>query len=260
MLTFTSAQITGWVGHALWPLMRIGAMLGVAPIFAGRMVSARIRVILALALTWVLVPLIPPPPAVDPLSAEGLLITVQQLAIGVSMGFLVQLVFGAVVIAGQSIAVSMGLGFSAVVDPQTGVQVPVVSQFYSLTATLLFLALNGHLLLIQVLASSFHALPVGPIGLTRADLWRLVGWGSQMFAGAVIIALPALLSLILVNLIFGIITKAAPQMNIFAVGFPVTILVGFVLILMTLPALGNQFQGLASSAFTLLARLFGGGG
>ena len=117
-----------------------------------------------------------------------------------------------------------------------------------------------HLLLIQVLAASFHTLPVGPLGLDRADLWRLVGWGSQMFAGAIAIALPALLSLILVNLAFGMVTKAAPQMNIFAVGFPVTILVGFVLILVTLPALGDQFQGLASSAFTLLSRLFGAGG
>ncbi|HDJ86363.1 MAG TPA: flagellar biosynthetic protein FliR, partial [Chromatiales bacterium] len=141
-----------------------------------------------------------------------------------------------------------------------GVQVPVLSQFYSITATLLFLALNGHLLLIQVLAASFHALPVGPVGLSRADLWRLAGWGSQMFAGAIAIALPALLSLILVNLAFGMVTKAAPQMNIFAVGFPVTILVGFVLILVTLPALGDQFQSISSSAFVLLSRLFGVGG
>ncbi len=260
MLTFTSAQIAGWVGSALWPFVRIGAMLAVAPIFAGRMVSARIRIILALALTWVLVPVIPPAPAVDPLSAEGLLITVQQVAIGVAMGFVVQLVFGAVVIAGQSIAVGMGLGFSAVVDPQSGVQVPVISQFYSITATLLFLALDGHLLLIQILAATFHSLPVGPIGLSRADLWHLAGWGTQMFAGAIAIALPALLSLILVNLAFGMVTKAAPQMNIFAVGFPVTILVGFVLILVTLPALGDQFQALAGAAFELLARLFGVGG
>ncbi|GBE11577.1 MAG TPA: flagellar biosynthetic protein FliR [Gammaproteobacteria bacterium] len=260
MLTFTTGQIDGWVGSGLWPLMRIGAMLAVAPIFAGRMISVRIRTILALAITWVLVPIIPPAPAIDPLSAQGLLISVQQLAIGVAMGFVVQLVFGAVVVAGQSIAVGMGLGFSEVVDPLNGVQVPVLSQFYSITATLLFLALNGHLLLIQVLAASFHALPVGPVGLSRADLWRLAGWGSQMFAGAIAIALPALLSLILVNLAFGMVTKAAPQMNIFAVGFPVTILVGFVLILVTLPALGDQFQSISSSAFVLLSRLFGVGG
>ncbi|HQU15074.1 MAG: flagellar biosynthetic protein FliR [Chromatiales bacterium 21-64-14] len=259
MITFTTAEVTSWVGSVMWPFIRIGAMLSVAPIFAGRMVPAQVRIILALALTWVIVPGLAPAPAVDPLSAQGLLITVQQLLIGVAMGFVFQMVFGVLVIAGQSMSVGMGLGFAAIVNPLDGVQVPVLSQFYSITATLLFLALNGHLLLIQVLAASFHRLPVGPLGLDRNALWQLVGWASQMFAGSVVVALPAVVSLILVNLAFGMVTRAAPQMNIFAVGFPVTILVGFVLVLVTLPMVGEEFGRMVSLGFSFLNGLLGTG-
>lgn len=259
MITFTTAEITSWLGGVMWPFIRIGGMLAVAPVFAGRMVPTRVRIILAVALTWAIVPGLAPAPAVDPLSAQGLLITVQQLLIGVSMGFVFQMVFGVLVIAGQSMSVGMGLGFAAIVDPLSGVQVPVLSQFYSILATLLFLALNGHLLLIQVLANSFHRLPVGPLGLDRGALWQLVGWGTQMFAGAVVVALPAMISLILVNLAFGMVTRAAPQMNIFAVGFPVTILVGFVLVLITLPMVGEEFGRLVNMGFGFLNTLFGAG-
>ena len=181
-------------------------------------------------MTRKLVTLRPEMPAVEPLSLTGLLISAQQVLIGLAMGFILQLVFSVLAMVGESIAMSMGLGFASMIDPQNGIQIPVLSSYYVTLATLVFLALDGHLVLIGLLVDSFHTLPIGLESLAREGLWQLVGWASRMFAGAVLIALPALASLLLVNLAFGIITRAAPQLNIFAVGFPMTILLGFVLL------------------------------
>jgi len=219
---FSSAQIVAWVGDFLWPFLRIGMMLTVMPIFGGRLVPARVRAVLALAVTIVLLPVIPAAPAVDPLSPVGVLVTVQQLLIGLAMGFMLQLVFSALLIGGQTIAMSMGLGFAAMVDPQNGVQVPVIGQYFTVVATLLFLALDGHLVMIAVLADSFHALPVA-------------------------------------NIAFGVITRAAPQLNIFGVGFPMTLTLGFVVMMFALPSLMPQFTRLFDDAMALLTRLGAGG-
>jgi len=232
--------------------MRIGMMFTVAPIFGGRLVPVRARLMVALAVTWVVVPSLPPPPAVDPISVRGLLITLQQLLIGAAMGFALQLVFAALVVGGQVVAMSMGLGFASMVDPQNGVQVPVLSQYYVAVATLLFLAMNGHLALIGVLMDGFHAMPVGASGIGAAGYWNLVAWAGHMFSGAVLIALPAVSALLMVNIAFGVITRAAPQLNIFAVGFPVTMLIGFVVILTTLPSMLPQLSRLVTSSFALM--------
>jgi flagellar biosynthetic protein FliR len=198
---------------------------------------------------------LPPSPAVDPFSLEAVLIILQQLVIGVAMGFSIQLVFSAVTTGGQIIAMQMGLGFASMVDPQNGTQVPVLSQLYLLLVTLLFLGFNGHLVMIEVVAESFTALPVAADGLTRNGLWLLAGWGSQMFAGALWLALPAVASLLVVNIAFGVMARAAPQLNIFAIGFPVALMMGFVVILFTLPAVVPQFETLLTDGFGLIARL-----
>ncbi|HKK13120.1 MAG TPA: flagellar biosynthetic protein FliR [Gammaproteobacteria bacterium] len=251
-MTVTSGQLADWIGAFFWPLMRIGMMFTVAPIFGGRLVPVRARLMVALAVTWVVVPSLPPPPAVDPISVQGLLISVQQLLIGAAMGFALQLVFAALVVGGQVVAMSMGLGFASMVDPQNGVQVPVLSQYYVAVATLLFLAMNGHLALIGVLMDGFHAMPVGASGIGAAGYWNLVAWAGHMFSGAVLIALPAVSALLMVNIAFGVITRAAPQLNIFAVGFPVTMLIGFVVILVTLPSMLPQLSHLVTSSFALM--------
>jgi len=195
------------------------------------------------------VPLLPPSPVVDGLGAEAFLIAVQQIGIGAAMGFLLQLVFSALVFGGQVMAYSMGLGFAHMMDPQNGVQVPVVSQYYLILATLAFLLLNGHLVLIQLLADSFTLLPVAADGLSRAGLWELVSWGSRMFAAGVVMALPVLIALLLVNIGMGVVGRAAPQLNIFAVGFPVTLLIGMVLMWVTLPHVMQGFGDLISEGF-----------
>ncbi|MGA7800585.1 MAG: flagellar biosynthetic protein FliR [Gammaproteobacteria bacterium] len=259
-VTFTSAQINSWVGAFVWPLTRITTMFLVAPIFGGRLVPMRVRLVLGLAITVVVVPGLAPVAAPDPLSAAGVAVTVQQILIGAAMGFALQLVFSALVVGGQFVAVSMGLGFASMIDPQNGVQVPVLSQYYVTIATLLFLVMNGHLALIAVLVNSFHTMPIGIDGITRVDMWRLVAWTGQMFGGAVLIGLPAVSALLMVNVAFGVITRAAPQMNIFGVGFPITMLLGFVIILVTLPNLAPQLNHMLASGFALMSSFGTAGG
>lgn len=258
-MNIAAADISAWIGTYLWPLFRIGALFGAMPVIGIRMVPGRVRLALALALTLVVAPIIPPAPAVDPLSVAGAMITLQQILIGAAMGFLLSLVFGAFVYAGQLVAMQMGLGFASLMDPQHGVEVPVISQFYLVVVTLIFLALDGHLAVIEVLVESFHALPVAPTGLTVATMWQIVTIGGHLFSGALSIALPALVAMLLVNLAFGVMTRAAPQLNIFSVGFPVTLLFGFVVLLLSLPLLGPQFQDLFDSEFALIRHLLAGG-
>ena len=251
-MNFTGVELTSWLATLLWPFMRIGAMFAAVPIFSSRSVPVRIRVLLAFLISWMLIPVIPEPPAVELISAQALLISINQVLIGVAMGFILQLVFAAFIIAGQSIAMAMGLGFASMIDPQNGMQVPVISQAFLIMATLIFLALNGHLLLIEVLANSFHNLPVGMLVPSRDGLWQLVTWGSNMFAGGMLIALPAVAALLLVNLAFGVTTRAAPQLNIFAVGFPIMIMVGLAFLILTLPTITTHLSRLLLEAFDLI--------
>lgn len=245
---FTLTQVVTAAEAFYWPFLRLSALFLAAPVFGAATFPIRARVVLAVVITALVVPTLPPPPQVDVLSAAGLLLAAQQLMVGLVMGFMVQLVFGAVVIAGQSLAMTIGLGFAMSVDPQNGVQVPVLSQFYVILATLIFLSVDGHLLLIQALVDSFTVLPVAAAALGDEVLLDLVHLGSQMFLSGLLLVLPAITAVLLINLAFGVITRAAPQLNIFAVGFPVTILAGFVFIFLSLPP-----------TFRLLEDMFTGG-
>ena len=258
-MLFTTADITSWIGTFFWPFVRIAAMLAIAPIFGARMVPARAKLMIALLITWVVIPLLPPIPAADPLSASGVLITIQQMLIGMAIGFSLQLVFATLVIAGQTIAMGMGLGFAQMVDPQNGVNVPVIGQYYVVIATLLFLALNGHLALIRILADSFQSLPIGTDSLTREEMRGIAMWGTRMFADAMMVALPAVASILLVNLSFGVVSRSAPQLNVFGVGFPVTLTLGFVVLVFAISNLLPQMQHLLDGAFGA-ASSFGYGG
>ena len=254
-MQFESAKIVAWVGSFIWPLIRIAALVSVAPVFGSRLLPRRLRVILVVVLTWTVLPFIPPVPAVEPASPVSLLITAQQVLIGLSMGFMLRLVFGALELGGQIIAMQMGLSFASSVDPQNGAQLPLLSHFYTLIGTLAFLALDGHLMLIQVLVESFRSLPVATQSLHSDAFWTLAGWASQMFGGAVLIALPAIASLMVVNLAFGIITRATPQFNIFAVGFPISLLLGLFIVLYSLPALLPQLERLLDASFQATRQL-----
>jgi len=225
--TELGADLIGqWVGQHLWPLFRIASFLMVIPIFGTRLVPARVRLGLALLMTIIVVPMIPPVPQVDALSADAVVITLQQILIGVGLGFALTALWQLFVIAGQMIAMQMGLGFASMVDPANGVNVAVLAQIYIITITLLFLAMNGHLVAFEVFIESFRTLPIGLEGLGQAGVWQLVHRISWMFVSAMLVALPAVTAALIVSISFGVMTRAAPQMNIFALGFPIGLIFG----------------------------------
>jgi len=251
-MIFSETVIASYLAGFLWPLMRIGSVFAAAPILSGRQVPARWRAALVVVITWVVMPVLPPVPVVETFSHEALLIAFQQIAIGVLMGFILQLVFAALVFAGQVMAYSMGLGFASMMDPQNGVQVPVVSQFYLILVTLLFLALNGHLILIELVVDSFKTMPVAVDGLSRNTAWDIIIWAGRVFSGGLLMALPVVTALLIINLGMGIITRAAPQLNIFAVGFPMTMMVGFLIMWVTVPDVLHNFSDLMNEGFQVI--------
>jgi flagellar biosynthesis protein FliR len=248
-MTLTPDQLIGFVNMVFWPFVRITALLMASPLFGARTFPVRQRIILGMLVAILISPLLPAVPAIQAFSVEGMLITAQQVVIGVAMGFILQMVFGALVVGGQAIATSMGLGFAATIDPQNGVQVPVISQFFLILATLVFLALNGHLVLIETIVESFYLWPIGSGPLPENLAMHTVTWIAEVFKGALLIALPAVAAILLVNLAFGVMTRAAPQINIFAVGFPITIIAGFIMIMLSLPVFLPQFAALLEAGF-----------
>ena len=257
-MPLTSTELGGLIGAYLWPFIRISGMLFAVPVFGTRMMPVRIRIAFTIVLTAVLAPLLPTPPAVDIISLAGLLITAQELFIGLIMGFVLQMVFSALVMAGEQIAMSMGLGFASLVDPANGVNVPVISQFYVIVASLLFLAMNGTMLITEALVQSFQLLPVGTGLLGKEVFWTLATWGGQMFISAILIALPIVTTLLVTYMALGVMTRAAPQLNIFSVGFPVTMMLGFIAMTMTLENFSAQFHRLLLEGFRLIPKLLGG--
>jgi flagellar biosynthesis protein FliR len=255
MLSITTGQLEGWLAQLLWPFIRIGACFMVAPAFGALFVPARIRIVLAGAVAMIIAPLIASPTDITVFSATGMLVTVQQIIIGIAIGFSLQLLFDAVTLGGQLLANSMGLSFAFNTDPMHGVQTPVLGQIYNMLVMLTFLALNGHLKLIEVLVDGFKTLPVGTTGLGQDGIWTIVTWGSLLFSGALQIALPGVTALLIVNIAFGVMSRAAPQFNLFGVGFPITLVFGLLIILAGLPAMQTTFVHLLSDAFDLLRKL-----
>lgn len=249
------AALLEWLGQFLWALFRIAAMFMVVPLFGTRSVPVRIRMALALACALVLFPLLPDPPALALFSPAGVVLVFQQVMIGIAMGFLIQLVFDAIVIGIQTVSMSMGLGFAIFIDRQNGVQVPVLSQFHLLIAMLLFLSFDGHLMVVRLLAESFQILPVGAGGLGAEGFRLVAAWGSTLFLGALKVALPAATALLIVNLAIGVISRAAPTLNLFAVGLPMTMLVGFMVLFLTLPTLQETLLFLLEEALLTIDRL-----
>ncbi|WP_028486267.1 flagellar biosynthetic protein FliR [Thiomicrorhabdus chilensis] len=252
-MAFSYNEFLQLLGLYFWPFVRIGAMLSVLPIYGINSVSPQTRIILTLFITLVVAPNLALPPAVDPFTWQGVLFLIQQVLIGLAMGTVFLIVFQAFVMAGHLIAMGMGLAFAQMVDPGTGVNAPIVSQYFTIIVTLLFLAMNGHLLMIQVVVDSFEYLPVGVHFLTQSSLRDLVEFGAYMFSAGVLIALPAITALLLINVAFGVVTRAAPALNIFAVGFPVTLLVGLVMLALTTPVVLPHLQELVHRSVDLIS-------
>jgi len=229
----------------------------VAPIFGTQTVPRRTRIVLSAAITILVAPMISIPKE-ELLSGASLVITVQQLIIGIAMGLAMQLIFDSIIMGGQLLANSMGLSFAVNVDPLHGASTPVLGQFYTIIIALTFLALNGHLILIDALTQSFKSMPVGTSGLGNDGLWMFVHFGSLLFSGALMIALPGLTALLIVNFAFGVMSRAAPTMNLFAVGFPASLALGLIIIMLGMPAVQSSFIKLAGEGMRLMASMVGG--
>ncbi|MGB5245079.1 MAG: flagellar biosynthetic protein FliR [Woeseia sp.] len=239
----------------LWPFIRVAAFVMVMPVIGGSFVPTPVRAMLALLLTFVIGPTVQQTTTVEVLSLAGGIIVLQEIAIGVAMGFAVQLIFDAIALGGQVIAMSMGLGFAVFLDRTRGVNIPVLGQLFLMLGMLIFLSLDGHLALIRMLADSFQLLPIDGPGLTRAAISELLTWSSQVFVVAMKIALPAVTALLVVNLSFGVMSRAAPTLNLFAVGFPIAMLLGFVVIFLSMGSLTENVSRSSAAALELLPAL-----
>jgi flagellar biosynthesis protein FliR len=239
----------------VFPFFRIAGVMMVAPVFGARLVPARVRIALSVAATVLLAPILPVTQPFE-LTFAAAVVVMQEVMIGMAMGFCLQMIFDALIVAGQTIAMGMGLGLATMIDPQRGVSVPVVSQFFVILGLLIFLALGGHLATMRLIADSFALLPLGSPFATEG-VWQLVTWGGQMFAGAVRIALPAVTALLVANIAFGVMSRAAPTLNLFAVGLPAGILIGFLVLLLNighLSALLAEFLQATLVAITAMLR------
>jgi flagellar biosynthesis protein FliR len=254
MISITTGQLEAWLAQYLWPFIRIGACFMMAPIFGAGFIPARVRLFMAGAITLIVAPLVPPPD-VETFSAAAVVVTFHQVIIGFATAFALQLIFDALAMGGQLLSNTMGLGFAFNVDPLRGVSTPVLGQLYMILVTLTFLAINGHLVLIEILAQGFTTLPVGMTGLDSAMVWRLVEWGGQLFAGALTVALPGMAALLVVNLAFGVMSRAAPTLNLFAVGFPITLIAGLVIMYVGLPSVLAAFGQSLEAAFGVIRTL-----
>jgi flagellar biosynthetic protein FliR len=229
-----AADVSTWVGRLWWPTLRVGGFVLAAPIASENTIPRLVKIVMSVALAFLMAPLVQVPAGLSIFSGAGLLAAVQEVLIGVSVGLVVQLAFEALIFAGQSISLSMGLGFATLVDPQRGAQTTVIGQMFMIMGILAYLAMNGHLVLLGVLAESFHTLPIGSTPVGPDFLLSVVLWGAHVFESGLLIALPAVIALVIVNLALGVVTRAAPQLNLFGIGFTVTLLCGFFVLIVGL--------------------------
>ncbi len=233
-LIISEEQLSQFIGTYIWPMLRISAFYFAVPVIGARTIPARVRVILTLFTTVIIAPVLPPTPVTSMLSAHGVVMIVQEVLIGLALGFCMQVVLHVFLLAGQFMAMKMGLGFAAMNDPSSGVSVTILSQFYLLLSTLLFLSTNSHLVVLQLMIDSFTTFPIGGNGMTSAHFITIANMGTWMFSAALLITLPLFTSLMIVNMSFGVMSRSAPQLNVFTVGFPITLIFGFILLWFTL--------------------------
>jgi len=260
MITFTSSQLDLWLATFMFPLARVLALLATAPVFNNMALPMQIRLVLGLAISLALTPALPPMPAVPPGSWQGMALLAQQMLIGIALGFTLRLVFAAVDMAGSLMGLQMGLSFAVFYDPQSGSQTPVLSEFLGLLALLLFLAMNGHLLALSVLAESFSLLPVTLTPFAAKGFTALVASATTIFSIGLLLALPLIAALLIINIALGVLARLAPQLNIFAVGFPVTLAAGFVVLFLSMPFFGAAIERLYDGGFASLAGVMRAGG
>jgi len=241
MLTFTDAQIAAWLTPLLWPFLRVLALFTTLPVLSQRQVPMVVKVALAFLITVCAQASLPEMPVIALNSPQAVLVVVQQLLVGDSLGFAARIVFAAVEFAGELVGLQMGLNYAGFFDPATGGQGTAVGRFFGTTVAWLFIVINGHLLLVMALVNSFTAFPVSPEPFAFLRQLQPQAWGAELFQLGLWIALPMLTMLLFVNLVLGVISRVSQQMNIFAIGFPITLAVGLLGVLLTLPMMQAPF-------------------
>ncbi|MCL1076644.1 flagellar type III secretion system protein FliR [Parashewanella spongiae] len=246
------STINQTIAGYMWPLFRISSMLMVMAIFGANTTPARVRLLLSVAITIAIAPILPPMPNTELFSLPAVFITAQQILIGVAMGFVSLMLMNTFVLTGQIIGMQTSLGFASMVDPGSGQQVPAVGNFFLILSTFIFLAVDGHLLMLKMLIASFETIPVSENGINIANYRAMAYWGSYMFGAALTMSISAILALLLINLSFGVMTRAAPQLNIFSIGFPITMLSGLLILWLTLTPIMAHFGEVWNSAQGLM--------
>ncbi len=241
MLTFTDHQVLEWISPLIWPFLRILALFSSLPLFAQGSVPARLRVALAALIALCAQATLPVMPVIELDSAAALLAVVQQVLIGLSLGFAVRVVFAAVEFAGQIIGLQMGLNFAGFFNPGGGGDTTAVASFFGILVGWLFIAIGGHLALIAAVVQSFQTFPVGPNPFGFLHTVQPQTWGAEIFRLGLWIALPMIAMLLFVNMVLGIITRVAQQMNVFSIGFPITVSVGMIGLLLSVPTMQTPF-------------------
>jgi flagellar biosynthetic protein FliR len=252
VISIASTQIDAWIAAFIFPLARILAFIATAPLWSSAGIPRRTRLILAIAIATAIAPGLPSMPTVQPASLAGLWILLQQMLVGIGMGFAAKIVFTAFDLAGEFIGSQMGLGFATFYDPLNSAQTPVIAEFIGLLALLLFLSLNGHLIYIATLAQSFSAIPVGENPLGAASWLNLVELGGKIFSAGLLIALPIIVALTITNVALAVLTRAAPQLNLFALGFPITLIGGFLMLAVSLDYLASPMQSIFEFALSAM--------
>ncbi|RTL57780.1 MAG: flagellar biosynthetic protein FliR [Rhodocyclaceae bacterium] len=252
MISISSAQLNAWIALFIFPLARIMALLATAPIFSNATLPHRSRIILGLVIAYALAPVLPPMPAVPAGSWVGLAILAEQVLIGLIMGMTLRIIFAAIDLAGELIGLQMGLSFAVFYDPQSSGQTPVVTEFLTLFASLIFLAMDGHLMSLAALAESFQMLPVTLEPFSVKGIAALLSKAGALFSAGIMLSLPLVAALLIANLALGVLTRMAPTLNLFAIGFPVTLAAGFLVLLLSLPYMAAALERFYGEGFNAL--------
>jgi len=237
MISFTSMQLESWLAAFIFPLARILAFIASSPVLGNKQIPARIKVGFAMLVTFIIAPTLTIPPEIEASSGAGLFILLQQILVGLAMGFSMRLIFTAVEMAGDTMGMQMGLGFASFYDPVNATQTQVLAQFLGIVGALAFLNMDGHLYMLSTMAESFQAFPISTQLPSATAMQTLALSGGSIFSHALRLSLPLIAALLITNLALGILTRSAPQLNIFAIGFPITLVVGFATLMLTLPYL-----------------------
>jgi flagellar biosynthetic protein FliR len=254
LLSFSAADLTSWLGQWWWPFIRIGMAFWVMPVFGDTRVPAQARLMLAFIISLLLAPMMKHMPVVDPFSVAALVLTIEQLLFGLLFGLSVQMLYMVMTTAGQILSMQMGLSMAVMNDPLNGDSAPIISHLMMVFCALLFLGLNGHLVVLDILVQSLRSWPPGS-SLNLLDIGGVIGLFGWSIGAALLLTLPAVIAMLMVNLTFGVLNRTAPSLNVFSLGFPMTLLLGLLTMALSISGVPSRYLNLAAHVLEQLRAL-----